>query len=491
MHRARDQRRRPARTSAARWRTRSATVRDAHRAPAARGCPRADAEDPHRQGHHPERGGRLVDGDRVGGVERAEEHRLPALRAGLHRGGVVGVRPAGGAEVPQVEHGGGDEQRRQRAELPAAAAAASASPAGRGGGRRRDGRRAAPRWRARSRGLPGGGRVPWSSRQSRRSPRTPVRCPAAGCRRRRPGPSRAARPGPCRPAGRSRPSSPACPAVRTCRLRRVGPWPTAKPPANAPPISSRAPASTGAIRRAPRARQAERPHAGGGTGTGMLSGGAPGPARGRRLVGGVLVVGGHAATFGPPPADPARPRASPVKAGHRRAPWDGWSRPAERRGARFVQPGRARRRALRREILGGAFAPGDRLVEEQITRRFQISRAPLREALRLLAQQGLVEHLPRRGVRVATLSDTDVDELFELRDVLERFAVTKALPGAGDLAGLRRELEAMRRAAAAGARSSGPTRTAGSTSSWSRSPASGSCCSPTSRSCSRSSCTWR
>jgi DNA-binding GntR family transcriptional regulator len=106
--------------------------------------------------------------------------------------------------------------------------------------------------------------------------------------------------------------------------------------------------------------------------------------------------------------------------------------------------------ALRGEILGGAFVPGDRLVEEQITRRFQISRAPLREALRLLAQQGLVEHLPRRGVRVATLSDTDVDELFELRDVLEHHAVVKALPGAGNLAGLRRELAAMRDAAAAG-----------------------------------------
>jgi DNA-binding GntR family transcriptional regulator len=105
---------------------------------------------------------------------------------------------------------------------------------------------------------------------------------------------------------------------------------------------------------------------------------------------------------------------------------------------------------LRREILGGTFAPGDRLVEEQITRRYQISRAPLREALRLLAQQGLVEHLPRRGVRVATLSDRDADELFELRDVLERHAVTKALPGAGNLDGLRRELAAMRDAAAAG-----------------------------------------
>jgi DNA-binding GntR family transcriptional regulator len=52
----------------------------------------------------------------------------------------------------------------------------------------------------------------------------------------------------------------------------------------------------------------------------------------------------------------------------------------------------------------------------------------LREALRLLGQQGLVEHLPRRGVRVAELSRRDVDELFSLRDVLERFAIETSLP---------------------------------------------------------------
>jgi DNA-binding GntR family transcriptional regulator len=106
---------------------------------------------------------------------------------------------------------------------------------------------------------------------------------------------------------------------------------------------------------------------------------------------------------------------------------------------------------LRREILAGALPPGERLVEEQVTRRFGISRAPLREALRLLAQQGLVEHLPRRGVRVATLSATDAEELFEVRDVLERFAIAKALPcPPGDLAQMRSELAGMRRAAATG-----------------------------------------
>ncbi|CUR58832.1 putative HTH-type transcription regulator, GntR-like [metagenome] len=79
---------------------------------------------------------------------------------------------------------------------------------------------------------------------------------------------------------------------------------------------------------------------------------------------------------------------------------------------------------LRAEILSGTLEPGERLVEEQLTQRFQISRPPLREAMRRLAEQGLVEHLPRRGVRVTTYSDRDFDELFAVRDALERFAVS-------------------------------------------------------------------
>lgn len=107
---------------------------------------------------------------------------------------------------------------------------------------------------------------------------------------------------------------------------------------------------------------------------------------------------------------------------------------------------------LRSEILSGTLAPGERLVEEHLTRRFGISRAPLREALRLLGQQGLVEHLPRRGVRVGELSARDVDELFTLRDVLERFAMHTALPLRPGLTldAPAAELAAMDRAAAAG-----------------------------------------
>ena len=106
---------------------------------------------------------------------------------------------------------------------------------------------------------------------------------------------------------------------------------------------------------------------------------------------------------------------------------------------------------LRRDILSGRTEPGERLVEEQLTRRLGISRAPLREAMRLLAQQGLVEHIPRRGARVATLSDADVQELYEVRDVLERHAVS-IMPAAPEVAGLRAALEVMRVATEAGDR---------------------------------------
>ncbi|MDG4782208.1 GntR family transcriptional regulator [Micromonospora sp. WMMD961] len=109
---------------------------------------------------------------------------------------------------------------------------------------------------------------------------------------------------------------------------------------------------------------------------------------------------------------------------------------------------------LTREILSGRSDPGERLVEEQLTRRLGISRAPLREALRLLAQRGLVEHVPRRGVRVATLSERDVRELYELRDVLERFAVRAGIPVGreSDLVGLRAALDRMGEAVGLGDR---------------------------------------
>ncbi|KMO71026.1 putative HTH-type transcriptional regulator YjjM [Mycolicibacterium chubuense] len=97
---------------------------------------------------------------------------------------------------------------------------------------------------------------------------------------------------------------------------------------------------------------------------------------------------------------------------------------------------------LRDAILSGQLVPGQKIVEEQLCADLGISRAPLREALRLLAQQGLVEHLPRRGSRVADWSPTDILQLFELRHVLERHAIETALP----LPDLQNDLEPVRTA---------------------------------------------
>lgn len=102
---------------------------------------------------------------------------------------------------------------------------------------------------------------------------------------------------------------------------------------------------------------------------------------------------------------------------------------------------------LRDAILRGALQPGDKIIEEQLCADLGISRAPLREALRLLGQQGLVDHLPRRGSRVAEWSTTDILQLFGLRHVLERHAVETALPlpdPAAALAPVREALDQMR-----------------------------------------------
>ncbi|MBJ7340779.1 GntR family transcriptional regulator [Mycolicibacterium sp.] len=102
---------------------------------------------------------------------------------------------------------------------------------------------------------------------------------------------------------------------------------------------------------------------------------------------------------------------------------------------------------LRDAILRGALKPGEKIVEEQLCADLGISRAPLREALRLLAQQGLVDHQPRRGSRVTEWSPTDILQLFALRLVLERHAVETALPLADPAASLepvRAALDGMR-----------------------------------------------
>lgn len=84
--------------------------------------------------------------------------------------------------------------------------------------------------------------------------------------------------------------------------------------------------------------------------------------------------------------------------------------------------------AIRKKILAGEFEPGERLVEERLTQDLDISRPPLREALRLLENEGLVITRPRKGCFVATLTRRDVYEILTLRSALERTAFELGIP---------------------------------------------------------------
>lgn len=74
---------------------------------------------------------------------------------------------------------------------------------------------------------------------------------------------------------------------------------------------------------------------------------------------------------------------------------------------------------LRRGILSGRFEPGERLVEERLAEELGVSRNPIREAIRTLTSEGLIEVSPRRGAIVASLSQEEADELLEVRAALE------------------------------------------------------------------------
>jgi DNA-binding GntR family transcriptional regulator len=84
--------------------------------------------------------------------------------------------------------------------------------------------------------------------------------------------------------------------------------------------------------------------------------------------------------------------------------------------------------ALRNMIFAGELRPGDRVVENQLAGMLGVSKPPLREALRVLEQEGLVVRSPRRGVVVTPLTLHDVYEIFTLRHDLERLAVDLGVP---------------------------------------------------------------
>lgn len=78
---------------------------------------------------------------------------------------------------------------------------------------------------------------------------------------------------------------------------------------------------------------------------------------------------------------------------------------------------------LREAILRGDLKPGERLMELQLAEKLGVSRTPIREAIRMLEQEGLAVTMPRRGAEVAKMTLKDMEDVLEIREALDELAV--------------------------------------------------------------------
>lgn len=103
-------------------------------------------------------------------------------------------------------------------------------------------------------------------------------------------------------------------------------------------------------------------------------------------------------------------------------------------------------------IIAGRIRPGERLSESAIARDLGLSRAPVREAARLLENSGLVDYRPNRGFFVQTISASQLDHLYELRIVIEAAAIARLVRQGADatLPRLEAQLAELYRVAEAG-----------------------------------------
>jgi holo-ACP synthase len=80
---------------------------------------------------------------------------------------------------------------------------------------------------------------------------------------------------------------------------------------------------------------------------------------------------------------------------------------------------------IKSDILDNKLKPGEKLIEENLANEFNVSRTPVREALKQLDQDGLITYYPRRGSVVSQISMKDAQELYEIREVLEGLAIRR------------------------------------------------------------------
>jgi DNA-binding GntR family transcriptional regulator len=129
------------------------------------------------------------------------------------------------------------------------------------------------------------------------------------------------------------------------------------------------------------------------------------------------------------------PEAAQAQAGGRSA--TGWPAPPEAKGAgpRYVADDLFL--SLREAILKGILKPGEKLTEQRLCDDFHLSRTPVREALKQLGIEGLVETAPNRGATVIGISKRDIEDMFEMRAAYEiqaaRWAAERMSPAQLDM----------------------------------------------------------
>ncbi|WP_053387894.1 GntR family transcriptional regulator [Leucobacter japonicus] len=105
---------------------------------------------------------------------------------------------------------------------------------------------------------------------------------------------------------------------------------------------------------------------------------------------------------------------------------------------------------IRNAIADGLYAPGERLSQVELAERFAVSRIPLREALRTLVSEGLLEHDQRRGTAVTALNRERIKEIYELRALIEPSFATEIVRNISraDLEDLERRVDEIERTGA-------------------------------------------
>ena len=104
---------------------------------------------------------------------------------------------------------------------------------------------------------------------------------------------------------------------------------------------------------------------------------------------------------------------------------------------------------LRKAIVNGRMKPGTPIIEMALAEQLNVSRAPVREAIQILENDGLIETVAYKGKRVKPLTAKEVEELYSLREQLEAFAIKRVIASGVDVSGLQAHCDAMLAAAAA------------------------------------------